>query len=126
MHLLFHQVYHRAEYTHLYDAQEETKETLPRQGEVSEDPEAPPVDAGKQGKHVQGHNNYDPSKSSWPEGQNGVSQTQEAWQNGVPDPKVSNGNVRIGIASDGTVVRVHIDGRGFIHGYPLFETCLIW
>ena len=96
-----------------------TDETLPQQGEVSKDPDAPPVDAGKQGKHVPGHNNYDDSKSPWPEGQTGVSQTQEAWQNGVSDPKVPSGNVRIGIASDGTVVRVHIDAKGRIHGYPL-------
>ena len=97
----------------------ESEETLPRQGYVEGDPDAPPVDAGKQGKHVPGHNNHDDSKSSWPEGQNGVSQTQEAWQNGVNDPKVPSGNVRIGIASDGTIVRVHRDGKGAIHGYPL-------
>ena len=95
-------------------------ETLPQQGPVSSDPEAPPVDAGKQGKHVPGHNNYDDSKSSWPKGKNGVKETQEAWKNGVPDPKSRNGNIRIGISDDGTVVRVHIDSEGKIHGYPLF------
>ena len=99
------------------------EETLPNQGEISVDPTAPPVDAGKQGKHVPGHSNFDPDKSSWPEGKNGVEQTQEAWGNGVQDPKVPNGNVRIGIASDGTVVRVHIDGKGLIHGYPLYPVC---
>ena len=96
------------------------EETLPRQGLVEGDSDAPPVDAGKQGKHVSGHNNHDKGKSTWPEGKNGVSQTQEAWKNGVPDPKVPSGNVKIGIASDGTVVRVHIDGNGAIHGYPLY------
>ena len=101
-------------------SKEGVEETLPQQGLVEGDPEAPPVDAGKQGKHVPGHNNHDENKSSWPKGQNGVSQTQEAWENGVPDPKVPSGKVRIGIASDGTVVRVHIDGKGAIHGYPLY------
>ena len=96
------------------------EETLPQQGLVEGDPDAPPVDAGKQGKHVPGHKNYDPNKSSWPEGQNGVSQTQQAWGNGVQDPKKPNQNVRIGIADDGTIVRVHMDGNGAIHGYPLF------
>ena len=95
------------------------EETLPRQGRVSEDPDAPPVDAGKQGKHVPGHNNHDPSKSSWPKGKNGVKQTQEAWKNGTPDPKKPDGSVRIGTASDGTVVRVHQNAEGFIHGYPI-------
>lgn len=102
------------------------EETLPQQGLVEGDPEAPPVDAGKQGKHVPGHNNYDEGKSAWPEGQNGVQQTQEAWQNGVPDPKKPDGSVRIGIASDGTIVRVHMDGRHAIHGYPLFYFLLCY
>ena len=95
-----------------------TQSTLPQQGLVEGDPEAPPVDAGKQGKHVPGHNNYDKGKSSWPEGQTGVEQTQEAWKNGVADPKHPDGSVRIGTASDGTTVRVHIDKKGAIHGYP--------
>lgn len=97
---------------------EKTDETLPQQGLVTGDPSAPPVDAGKQGKHVPGHNNHDKSKSSWPEGQNGVQQTQEAWKNGTPDPKKPDGSVRIGTASDGTRVRVHIDKNNAIHGYP--------
>ena len=96
------------------------EETLPQQGLVEGDPEAPPVNAGKQGKHVPGHNNHDPERSSWPEGQNGVSQTQEAWKNGVPDPKVPSGKVRIGKANDGTIVRVHIDDKNTIHGYPFY------
>lgn len=100
-------------------APDATEETLPRQGSVTQDPDAPPVDAGKQGKHVPGHNNYDPKKSSWPEGQTGVQQTQEAWKNGSPDPKKPDGSVRIGIASDGTTVRVHQGTKGWIHGYPI-------
>jgi hypothetical protein len=28
--------------------------------------------------------------------------------------------VRIGIASDGTIVRVHMDRNGWIHGYPFY------
>ena len=105
---------------------EAAEETLPRQGLVEGDPEAPPVDAGKQGKHVQGHNNHDPDKSSWPNGKNGITQTQEAWKNGVQDPKKPTGQGRIGIASDGTVVRVHIAGDGSIHGYPLFPAWWPW
>lgn len=113
-------------------ASSEAEETLPPQGSVSEDPEAPPVDAGKQGKHVPGHNNHDPNKSSWPKGKNGVRQTQEAWQNGTPDPKKPDGSVRIGTASDGTVVRVHRSTKGLIHGYPIMligiiiEVFLLW
>ena len=97
------------------------EEPLPQQGLVTGNPDAPPVDAGKQGKHVKGHNNYVEGKSTWPEGQSGVQQTQEAWLNGKPDPKKPDGSVRIGIASDGTVVRVHLDASGAIHGYPCFK-----
>lgn len=87
---------------------------------VTTNTKAPPVDAGKQGKHVWGHNNYISSKSSWPKGQTGISQTQEAWMNGVQDPRKPMQNVRIGIASDNTIVRVHMDKYGYIHGYPYF------
>ena len=93
---------------------------LPRQGAVKGNPYAPPVNAGAQGKHVPGHNNYNPNKSSWPAGQTGVQQTQEAWLNGVPDCRKPGQNVRIGIASDGTIVRVHMDRNGWIHGYPFY------
>ena len=37
---------------------------LPNQGNVTSVPDTPPVESGKQGKHVIGHNNYDPSKTS--------------------------------------------------------------
>ena len=93
---------------------------LPRQGPVTGDPKAPPVDAGKQGKHITDHNNYQPEKSSWRKGQTGVDQTQEAWLNGVPDYRKPGQNVRIGIASDGTIVRVHMGSNGWIHGYPFY------
>ena len=94
---------------------------LPNQGKVSKIPGAPPVDAGKQGKHVPGHNNNDPNKSQWPVGENGVKQTQEAWQNGNVDPKGSPyGSVKKGFSNDGTFVRVHIGADGSIHGYPIF------
>lgn len=56
--------------------------SLPNQGPVSEIPDAPDVDAGKQGKHVPGHSNNNPDKSQWNQGENGVQQTQEAWNNG--------------------------------------------
>ncbi len=93
------------------------KSDLPNQGTVSEIPDAPPVDAGKQGKHVKGHNNSNPQKTQWEEGESGVRETQEAWQNGAsvkPD-----GSVRVGTASDGRRIRVHMDNSGNIHGYPL-------
>ena len=94
---------------------------LPHQGEVSEIPDAPPVDAGSQGKHVPGHNNNDPKRSQWKVGENGVKQTQEAWKNGKIDPKGRPyGSVRIGQSSDGRIIRVHINGSGHIHGYPIF------
>ncbi len=61
----------------------ESKTSLPNQGTVKGNVEGdPPVDAGKQGKYVQGHNNSDSSKSQWSEGEDGVDLTQEAWQKG--------------------------------------------
>ena len=95
--------------------------SLPQQGTVPGNGVAPPVNAGKQGKHVPGHKNYDPSKSSWPVGQDGVLETQEAWMNGVKDMRKPYQNVRIGISSCGTIVRVHMDNKGTIHGYPLYQ-----
>ena len=93
---------------------------LPNQGTVSEDPEAPPVDAGKQGKHVPGHNNNtNPDKSTWRPGENGVKETQEAWKNGKEVPG-RNGTVRIGTSSDGRTIKVHRDKSGNIHGYPIY------
>lgn len=94
---------------------------LPNQGDVSEIPDAPPVDAGKQGKHVKGHANNKPDKSQWKPGENGVKQTQEAWKNGKTDPSGrTRGSVRIGQSGDGRKIRVHMDGKGRIHGYPIF------
>ena len=90
---------------------------LPNQGDVSENPDAPPVDAGKQGKHVPGHPNNDSSKSQWGEGETGVQETQEAWLNG--EPRGKNGTVRVGTSSSGRRIKVHIDGKGRIHGYPV-------
>jgi len=77
----------------------ESENELPNQGPISEIPDAPDVDAGKQGKHVPGHPNDDKTKSQWNEGETGVKETQEAWANGrVVKP---DGSVRVGIASDG-------------------------
>ena len=101
-----------------HDSDEEIDVNLPHQGEVSEIADAPPVDAGKQGKHVPGHNNNNPEKSQWKPGENGVRETQEAWQNGREVGK--DGKIRIGQSSDGRTIRVHIDGAGRIHGYPIF------
>ena len=92
--------------------------SLPSQGSVTSVPGAPAVDAGKQGKHVSGHNNdKDPNKTKWPTGKNGVRQTQEAYQNSNPHP--NKPNTRIGVAGDGTVVEIKISKTG-IHGYPIF------
>lgn len=97
----------------------DSSSSLPNQGDVIGNPEAPPVDAGAQGKHVIGHNNYIPgSKSAWPEGSDGVEETQEAWLNGKPVKP--DGSVRVGTAK-GQKVKVHINKRGRIHGYPVGE-----
>ncbi len=91
---------------------------LPNQGLVTTGKisNAKPVDAGKQGKHVPGHNNFDPGKSAWPEGENGVELTQEAWENGDftdnPDEVVKT------YKKDDLEIKVHINGKGHIHGYP--------
>ena len=73
--------------------------------------------AGNQGKHVPGHKNYDPEKSSWKEGENGVRQTQEAWKNSKPHPKKKN--TRIGVSNDGRTIEIKFGKKG-IHGYPIF------
>lgn len=96
---------------------------LPPQGTVSANVEnAPKVDAGKQGKHVPGHNNYNPNKSSWIKGSNGVKETQLAWKNGITLPdgtRVWDSGIIVGPNGE-TGVRVHIDSSGNIHGYPVF------
>nr|WP_275984165.1 RHS repeat-associated core domain-containing protein [Paenibacillus hamazuiensis] len=113
----------------VYDQAEQTEETddapkLPNQGTVTGNVEgAPKVDAGKQGKHVPGHNNFDPNKSSWGEGQDGVDLTQEAWMKGTPTS--NSDKVRVWDAGEPvgpngeTGVRVHMDSKGNIHGYPV-------
>lgn len=68
-----------------------------------------------------GHNNNNPSKSQWPQGQDGVDLTQGAWQNGktLPDgTKVWDTGKPTGPNGE-TGVRVHIDGKGNLHGYPV-------
>ena len=90
---------------------------LPNQGQVSNVPDAPSVDAGKQGKHVPGHPNNDPSKTQWPNGQNGVTETQEAAKNA--QPVAGRPNVSIGTSKSGQKVQIHTDGKGNIHGYPI-------
>ncbi|EJQ53069.1 hypothetical protein IEI_02057 [Bacillus wiedmannii] len=84
---------------------------------------APKVDAGKQGKHVPGHGNNVSTKSQWGAGENGVVETQEAWVKGTPVKP--DGSVRVHdfgkpIGPNGeTRVKVHMDGKGNIHGYPV-------
>jgi len=95
---------------------------LPNQGAVEGDIQsAPPVDAGRQGKHVSGHNNHDPERSQWPEGQTGVRETQEGWKNGqlLPDGTIVWDVGRVIGSNDETGVRVHKDNNGRIHGYPV-------
>lgn len=96
---------------------------LPNQGTVNGDVEgAPNVDAGKQGKHVIGHNNCkNPNKSMWTKGSNGVTETQQGWVNGtqLPDGTRVWDTGKIVGANGETGVRVHIDGNGNIHGYPV-------
>ena len=103
-------------------AKEQAEDKLPSQGVVNGNVEgAPGVDAGKQGKHVPGHPNEQEGKSKWRDGETGVNETQEAWQNGVElqdGTKVWDSGKELG--SDGqTGVRVHIDRKGNIHGYPV-------
>lgn len=90
---------------------------LPSQGNVTAVPDAPPVEAGKQRKHVRGHNNYDPNRSSWNEGENGVKQTQEAWKNSKPHPRKPN--TRVGFSKDGRKIEIKYSKKG-IHGFPIF------
>ncbi|PET29800.1 T7SS effector LXG polymorphic toxin [Bacillus cereus] len=84
---------------------------------------APKVDAGKQGKHVPGHGNNVSTKSQWGAGKNGVVETQEAWVKGTPVKP--DGSVRVHdfgkpIGPNGEMrVKVHMDGKGNIHGYPV-------
>ncbi len=91
---------------------------LPNQGLVDSGKvlDAPPVDAGKQGKHVPGHNNCNPGKSQWPEGENGVELTQEAWMKGEETDKYDK-TVRKYTKGD-LEIKVHIDKKYKIHGYP--------
>jgi len=98
---------------------ENTGDKLPNQGNVDGGVEgAPPVDAGKQGKHVPGHNNEAKGKSKWNVGETGVRETQEAWVNGKATNK-KDGSVRTGQSSDGRNIKVHQDRKGRIHGYPI-------
>jgi RHS repeat-associated protein len=96
---------------------------LPTQGRVSEIPDAPPVNAGKQGNHVPGHPNNIPTKSQWPADENGVGLTQQAWQKGTPvkpDGSVKTWDAGGPIGPNGeTRVKVHINSNGEIHGYPV-------
>ena len=95
---------------------------LPNQGIVEGDVEgAPSVDAGKQGKHVPGHPNDIPSNSQWQVGENGIQETQEAWENGteLPDGTRVWDTGRVVGQNGETGVRVHRDGKGNIHGYPV-------
>lgn len=97
---------------------------LPSQGKVGAGVNgAPKVDAGKQGKHVPGHSNNVSTKSQWSEGKSGVRLTQEAWKKGTPvkaDGSVKTYDFGKPVGPNGeTRVKVHIDSKGNIHGYPV-------
>ena len=106
----------------------EEGEELPNQGKVSDDDylDGPAVDAGKQGKHVQGHNNELEGRSKWHEGENGVKETQEAWEKGTTVKDTDDEEVRtydfgrkVG-ANGQTRVKVHLrKADNTIHGYPV-------
>lgn len=96
---------------------------IPSQGTVDGGIDgAPKVDAGKQGKHVNGHpNGNDPNKSKWKDGSSGIPETQEGWLKGEPLPdgtRVWDTGKKVGENGE-TGVRVHIDNKGNIHGYPV-------
>lgn len=99
--------------------------SLPNQGSVDGGiPDAPRVHAGKQGKHVIGHPNFDSKeKTSWPEGEDGVELTQEGWMKG----RVLPGNSSVRVWDTGRVIgpngetKVNVKfapSDGMIHGYP--------
>lgn len=102
------------------------KDKLPIQGKVTDKnhKNSPPVDAGKQGKHVPGHNN-DRGKSQWPEGRNGVKETQEAWGKGrfvKDDNSVKTYDFGRRVGPNGEIrVKVYGDSKGSIHGYPFIK-----
>jgi hypothetical protein len=101
-----------------------TWEGLPAQGTVSKVDGAPPVDAGKQGKHIKGHpNNTDPGRTRWADGVDSVKETQEAWIQGKPvtrnpDKRIHDAGRPIGENGE-TRVNVHMDKKGAAHGHPL-------
>ncbi|TCL41918.1 RHS repeat-associated core domain-containing protein [Harryflintia acetispora] len=95
---------------------------LPKQGTIEGDVEgAPNVDAGKQGKHVKGHPNYKEGSSTWADDNTGVHETQEGWLNGTELPdgtKIWDSGRELGTNGE-TGVRIHIDKKGNLHGYPV-------
>ena len=95
------------------------KSKLPNQGPIYSKVKGElPVNIGKHGKHVPGHNNYIPSRSSWDVGEDGIKLTQEAWRKGkfVKDRK---NIIKKYTTKDGRTIRVHKDENGWIHGYPV-------
>jgi hypothetical protein len=83
---------------------------------------APPVDAGKQGKHVLGHPNHGPSKSRWRSGVDHVYETQNAWQKGQPvpgQPQARSYRPGYVVGENGeNSIKVHKNNQGYIHGVP--------
>lgn len=102
---------------------EKNKSDIPSQGTVSKDPDAPPVNAGQQGKHVKGHpNDTDPGRSKFADGVDHVAETQNAWKKGSPvpgQPQARSYNTGKRIGSKGEKhIKVVMDDAGTIHGYP--------
>lgn len=93
---------------------------MPSQGLVDRGVEdAPPVDAGKQGKHVKGHpNNTNSEKSDWKEGTNGVEESQRGWLEGEETPNINVKTHDTGkvVGDDGvtTKIKIHKDNKANI------------
>ncbi|MBL1226868.1 hypothetical protein, partial [Enterococcus sp. BWR-S5] len=109
----------------------EPDDMIPQQGLVTSDSnKTNNVDAGKQGKHQEGHKNNQQevdkgeSKSTWIDGTNGVAETQEAWEKGrwargrTGTVKEYDAGRVVGSDGETTKIKVHIDKKGNLHGYP--------
>ena len=92
---------------------------IPLTGPISQIPGAPPVHAGKQGKHILGHPNYNEGKTRWLPSVDHVYETQKAWLSGQPHPKGKKFDTGRPISPEGyTKIDVRMDKDGLIHGYP--------
>jgi hypothetical protein len=84
------------------------------------------VDAGKQGKHIEGHPNNNAANAQWRSDVDHVMETQNAWLNGTsytnnPQHEIKHFDTggRIIGKNGETKIRVIKDAKGTIHGYPV-------